>query len=103
MTSEIQKNNKQGICRWNQRRGHCPEEGKDGDGAEREVESPRAAVEAKKIVKEEDEARGGGLGDPCKIPQEVSSNLIQVLEPPKHPPGHFRLGSNHTIYGLTPG
>ena len=31
-----------------------------------------AVVEAKRIVKGEDEA-GGRLSDPCKIPQEVSS------------------------------
>ena len=61
-----------------------------------------AVAEAKKIVKGEDEA-GGRLGDPCKIPQEVSSNPIQVLELPKHPLGNFRLRSNHTISGPTPG
>ena len=43
-------------------------------------------VEAKIIVKGEDAARGR-LSDPGKIPQEVSSNPIQVLEPPKHPLG----------------
>ena len=35
ITSEIQKNNRQGIRRRNQERGHFQEEGKDGDGAER--------------------------------------------------------------------
>ena len=35
ITSEIQKNNRQDIRRRNQERGHCQEEGKDEDGAER--------------------------------------------------------------------
>ena len=40
-----------------------------------------AIAEAKRIVKGEDEA-GTRLSDPYKILQEVSSNPIQVLEPP---------------------
>ena len=49
----------------------------DGDGA---------PAEAKKEVKERMRLE---RSDPCGIQQGVSSGSIQVLEPPKVPPGQF--------------
>ena len=74
-------------------------EGKDCDGAEREAESPRAAAEAKKEEKKRMRLVGS-LSDPCGIQQGVSSDAeaaIQILEPPKHLPEHFRLHSSHAV------
>ena len=69
----------------------CCCKGQDGDGAEREVESPRAAVEAKKEEKKR-MMLVESLSDPYMIQQGVSSDAeaaIQVLEPPKHLLEHF--------------
>ena len=67
ITSEIQKKNRQGIRRRNQERGHCQEEGKDGDGAERggygsqeeRQDGDGAPAEAKKEEKERMRLEGG--------------------------------------------
>ena len=75
ITSEIQKKNWEGIRHRNQERGHCQEEGKDGDGAERsrcgsQVErqdGDGAPAEAKKEEKERMRLEGGSA-----IPAEFS-------------------------------
>ena len=67
MTSGIQKKNRQSIRRRSQERGHCQEEGKDGDGAERRrcrsqengKDGDVAPVEAKKEEKERMRLEGG--------------------------------------------
>ena len=72
---------------------------KGGDGAEREAESPRAATEAKKEENERMRLEES-LSNPCKVQQGVSSDAeaaIQVLEPPKHLPEHFRLRLSHAV------
>ena len=99
ITSEIQKNNRQGIHRRNQKRDHYQEEGRDRDGAEREAESPRAATKAKKVEKKRMRLVGS-LSNPCGIQQSVSLDAeaaIQVLEPLKHLLEHFRLCSSHEV------
>ena len=73
--------------------------GQDGDGAEREAESPRSTTTAKK---EENERMRlvENLINPCRIQQGVPSDAeaaIQVLEPPKHLPEHFRLRLNLVV------
>ena len=67
ITSEIQKKNRQGVRHGNQERGHCQEEGKDGDGAERgdcgsqeeRQDGDEAPAEAKKEENERMRLEGG--------------------------------------------
>ena len=80
------------------RRGQKGEEG--GDGTKREAESPRGATGAKKEEKERMRLVES-LSDLCRIQQEMPSDAgaaIQVLEPPKHLPEHFRLRLSHAIF-----
>ena len=67
ITSEIQKKNRQSIRPRSQERGHCQEEGKDGDGAERSCcrsqeerqDGDGVPVEARKEEKERMRLEGG--------------------------------------------
>ena len=74
--------------------------GQDGDGAEREAESPRAATKDKKY-ENESMRLVEGLTEPWRILQGMPSDVeaaIQVLEPPKHLPEHFRLRASHAVF-----
>ena len=56
ITYEIQKKNRQSIHRRSQERGHCQEEGKDGDRAE------RSRCRSHEKGKDKDGAERGGCG-----------------------------------------
>ena len=79
ITSEIQKKNRKSIRRQSQERGHCQEEGKDGDRAERSrcrsQEKGKDGDGAERSTWGSQEERQDGDGAPAEAKKEENERI----------------------------